>query len=60
MIGKVEKVPFVTESGELGVREEVLIRWTFDERITDGLYCAKALDLFERNIVTPEDLEKAG
>ena len=56
VIGKVEKVPFVTESGELGVREEVLIRWSFDERITDGLYCAKALDLFEKNILNPENL----
>lgn len=56
VIGKVERVPFVNESGELGVREEVLIRWTFDERIADGLYASKGLDLFEKNILNPENL----
>ncbi|MES2505028.1 MAG: hypothetical protein V4534_09160 [Myxococcota bacterium] len=57
VIGKVQKVPFVTESDTVSVREEVLIRWSFDERITDGLYCAKALALFEQNIMNPKNLE---
>lgn len=56
VIGKVEKVPYVTESDQVGVREEVLIRWSFDERIMDGLYCSKALDLFEKNMQNPENL----
>ena len=57
VIGKTEKVPFVTESGNLGVREEILVRWSFDERIADGFYCSKALDVFEKSILNPESLE---
>ncbi len=29
-------------------------RWTFDERIEDGLYCAQSLEVFRRFIEDPE------
>ena len=31
----------------------VTLRWTFDDRIEDGLYCAKALELLKRRIEDP-------
>ncbi len=33
------------DDGQPVVREGVKIRWTFDERINDGFYCAAALRL---------------
>jgi hypothetical protein len=37
-----------------GVKAMCSIKYTFDERIEDGLYCAKALDLVKRQMENPE------
>lgn len=39
------------------VRPVVNIKYTFDERITDGWYCARSLELFRRWVEDPEQLE---
>jgi hypothetical protein len=38
----------------VGDRSEVTIKYTFDERIEDGLYCARALDLVRQHLEEPE------
>ena len=57
VIGKLKKAPVVDEKGELVVRDVVQIRYTFDERITDGFYTSTALERFREYIENPELLD---
>ena len=57
MLGKVKKAPVVDGNGELVVRDVVNIRYTFDERITDGFYTSTALERFREYIENPERLD---
>ncbi|MBI5500716.1 MAG: hypothetical protein HY907_10780 [Deltaproteobacteria bacterium] len=52
---------FVGADGKPEVREGVQVRWTFDERINDGLYCAASLKLVRDAVEDPERvIGKAG
>lgn len=57
-IGKVERTPVIDARGQIVPRDMLTIRWSFDERIADGFYCARALDLFKDFLCNPEVLEK--
>jgi hypothetical protein len=57
VIGRVKRGPVVTKSGELEVHDLVNIRYTFDERITDGFYTSTALERFREYIENPELLD---
>ena len=57
VLGKVKKAPVVGDDGELSVREVVNIRYTFDERITDGFYTSTALERFREYIENPKLLD---
>ncbi len=57
-IGRVKREPVVDEEDQLAVRQVVDIRCTFDERIADGFYCARSLDLFKGLVVDPQRLER--
>ncbi len=59
VLGKVKKAPVVGDAGELQVQDVVNIRYTFDERITDGFYTSTALERFREYIENPELLEAA-
>lgn len=39
-------------------REVVTIRYSFDERIADGFYCARSLELFKEFVENPAPLQK--
>jgi hypothetical protein len=52
-IGKLQEVPYVKPDGTLGARPELTLRWTLDERIEDGLYCARALELVRARVESP-------
>ena len=54
-IGRLKEEPFVKVDGTLGVRRVLLLRWTLDERIEDGLYCARALELVRERLENPKD-----
>jgi hypothetical protein len=55
VIGPPRKVPVVVQPGDqVAVREVVEMRWSFDERIHDGFYCALALKHFARILEDPE------
>lgn len=49
-IGRAEKRPVVDSTGNVSARTEIALRWTFDERVEDGLYCAHALDSLARRL----------
>jgi hypothetical protein len=57
-VGKRKKEPAVNDRGELDVQEVVDMNITLDERITDGVYFARTLDLLADLIENPEKLEK--
>lgn len=42
------------EDGKPAVREAVKVRWSFDERINDGFYCAASLDIVRAYVEDPE------
>ena len=60
VIGKVKKAPVVDANGGLVVHDVVNIRYTFDERITDGFYTSTALERFREYIENPELLDSPG
>lgn len=51
-IGQVTHVPAV-ENGAIVARPVVTVRYSFDERVEDGLYCARALKLFAERVEDP-------
>lgn len=55
-LGRVKRSVVVGESGAPEVREVVSMKYLFDERITDGFYCARSLELFQRFVENPETL----
>ena len=55
-IGKVHKAIVVGDGDVPIVREVVSIKYSFDERIADGLYCAKSLEIFKQWMAEPEAL----
>jgi pyruvate/2-oxoglutarate dehydrogenase complex dihydrolipoamide acyltransferase (E2) component len=52
-VGQVQRTPHVDDDGAVQVRPSVTVRYTYDERIEDGLYCAAALDLLRRRVEDP-------
>ena len=59
VIGKLKKAPVVDDNGELVVHDVVNIRYTFDERITDGFYTSTALERFREYIENPVLLDQS-
>ena len=51
-IGQVQQVP-VVDGDRVVARQQLTIRYTFDERVEDGLYCAKSLQLLARRVEDP-------
>ncbi|HEY3803986.1 MAG TPA: 2-oxo acid dehydrogenase subunit E2 [Kofleriaceae bacterium] len=54
VIGPVKKMPVIGRDGQPTSRDTVSLRWTFDERINDGFYCATALRVHQRIVEDPE------
>jgi hypothetical protein len=54
-LGRSKKVPTVNEAGELSVRNVCTVKYSFDERIEDGLYCAHSLELLRKMVENPAD-----
>lgn len=55
-VGRVQQVP-VVDNGELAVGTVAHLRYTFDERIADGFYCAQSLELVRQWIEDPSSLD---
>jgi hypothetical protein len=57
-IGRIYKAPVVNERDEIEIRSLCSFKWSFDERITDGFYCARSLDIFKECLGDPARLEQ--
>ncbi len=44
VVGRIRPTPVAEDDGAVRVRDVLPLRWTFDERIEDGLYAARSAD----------------
>jgi len=56
-IGKIRKENSINADGTVETRDRVKITFTYDDRITDGIYCARAIDMVKDLVENPEKLE---
>ena len=56
-IGKIRYMPVALEDGTLIARKMVEVKVTLDERIADGFYFARSLELMESYLKDPESIE---
>ncbi len=56
-LGKIRREPVLTDNGTVEYRERVKVTFTYDDRIVDGIYCGRAIDLFRGLVENPERLE---
>ena len=56
-IGKIRYMPVALEDGSLVSKKMVEVKVTLDERIADGFYFARSLELMEKYINNPESIE---
>jgi hypothetical protein len=54
VVGRVEQLPVVAQDGTVVARPMAEIRYTLDERVEDGLYCAQSLELVRNIVENPE------
>lgn len=59
-IGRIQPAPVVEQVGCLAVRKVVGVRYTLDERIADGFYCARSLERFRTLVEDPTPLLAPG
>ncbi len=52
-MGRAESVTVLEEDGSVRRRERLEVRWTLDERVTDGFYAAKSLEMVRRTMQDP-------
>ena len=58
-MGRVHRAPVVHEDGTVGSREVFVLRYTYDERIEDGFYGARALEKLAATLAAPESFVAA-
>ncbi|PIE04419.1 MAG: hypothetical protein CSA76_04375 [Spirochaetales bacterium] len=58
-IGKVEKEKYITEDNQISERHVLTCNYTFDDRIVDGIYAARATKILKDFVENPEKLLKA-
>ena len=56
-IGKIRKERVADAEGAYALRDRVKVTFTYDDRITDGIYCGKAIDLLRSFVEEPALLE---
>ncbi|MDR0323430.1 MAG: 2-oxo acid dehydrogenase subunit E2 [Treponema sp.] len=56
-IGKIRKENILKTDGTVETRDKVKITFTYDDRITDGIYCARGIDILRDLVENPEKLE---
>lgn len=56
-IGKIKYMPVALEDGTITSRKMVEVKVTLDERIADGFYFARSLELMEKYLNNPECIE---
>jgi hypothetical protein len=56
-VGKIRKERTIGEDGQVRTRDMVKITFTYDDRIADGIYCGRAIDLLRSFVEDPVQLE---
>ena len=56
-VGKIQKKNNLKKDGGVETRDMVKLIFTYDDRITDGIYCARAIDMVRDLVENPEKLE---
>ena len=56
-IGKIRKENILSADGTVEQHDKVKITFTYDDRIADGIYCARAIDIMRDLAENPEKLE---
>lgn len=57
-IGKIKKVYSMNSKGEVIGRDIVKLSYTLDDRLSEGIYCAKAIDLIKKFVENPVELSE--
>ncbi|TCC16050.1 2-oxo acid dehydrogenase subunit E2 [Kribbella sindirgiensis] len=52
VVGRIRPTP-VADDGQIRIRQVLPLRWTFDERIEDGLYAARSAELLRGRLEDP-------
>ena len=55
-MGRIHRAPVVYENGSVGSREIFRMRYTYDERVEDGFYAARALERLAGCLADPSSL----
>jgi hypothetical protein len=55
-LGCPKRIPMVLSDGSVGSREVFMLRYTYDERIEDGFYAARALERVSALLEDPDQL----
>jgi hypothetical protein len=55
-MGRFHRAPVVFENGSVGSREIFVLRYTYDERVEDGFYAARALERLAACLAEPATL----
>ena len=55
-IGRLHRVPAVLTDGSIASREVFTLRYTYDERVEDGFYAARALERLAACLANPDEL----
>ena len=55
-VGRIGRVPVVLEDGSVASRESFALRYTYDERVEDGFYAARALERLKALLEDPAQL----
>jgi hypothetical protein len=55
-IGRLHRAPVVRPDGSVASREVFTLRYTYDERVEDGFYAARALERLQALLEAPEGL----
>jgi hypothetical protein len=58
-MGRTHRAPVVLDDGSVASREIFVLRYTYDERIADGFYAARALERLAEVLGEPETLSGA-
>ena len=57
IVNQKKKIPFFKDDGTYEMKDSINIGFTIDERIADGFYFAKSIELFKHIILHPELLD---
>lgn len=59
-VGRFEDALVPDGQGGVRTKRQIVLKWTFDERVEDGLYCARALERLQELVETLDGIKSDG